>query len=124
MPAVHFVDINRKVECVPGTLLRDVAIRDGYDVYDGIHKLINCRGEGLCGSCKVAITEGRSMPRNETEDKKLSDHPEPWRLACQVQVLDNITVTKDADRVAAFTAAKAEKDARILEEAGKQAAVS
>ncbi|MFQ5509586.1 MAG: 2Fe-2S iron-sulfur cluster-binding protein [Leptospirillia bacterium] len=107
MPVIHFIDINRKVECVPGANLREIAIREGYDVYKGIHKLINCRGEGLCGTCQIAVT-GRAMPRNATEEKRLKNIGAPWRLACQFQVLDNIEVTCDPQLVA--ERAKAEQD--------------
>ena len=111
MPVIHFVDTGRKVACVPGANLREVAIRERYDVYKGLHKLTNCRGHGLCGSCRVAVIDGRSMPRNETEIKRLKGVSEPWRLACQYLVLDNVTVTTDPARVDAYLKAEAEEEA-------------
>jgi len=106
MPIIHFADTHRKVECVPGANLREVAIRERYQVYKGIYRLINCHGHGLCGSCKVAVLEGRTMPRNATEKRRLKKVPEPWRLACQMEVLDNITVTADEAQVAEFVQAR------------------
>ncbi len=117
MPVIHFVDINQKVECVPGANLRETAQRVGYSVYKGASKLLNCQGHGLCGTCRVGIVEGRSMPRNDTEKKRLGHIPEPWRLACQVQVLDNITVTTDEGRIAECIRAKELADAEVLKAA-------
>lgn len=108
MPVIHFIDMNRKVTCVPGANLREVALRERYSVYQGIHQLLNCHGNGLCGTCKVAVIEGRAMPRNATERKRLKGVPEPWRLACQFEVLDNVTVTTDPKRVAEHAKATAE----------------
>lgn len=112
MPVINFIDMNRKVVCVPGANLREVAQEERYSVYKGIHQLLNCRGNGLCGSCKVAIIDGRAMPRNATERKRLKGVPEPWRLACQFEVLDNVTVTTDEKRVAEYLKARSEAAAR------------
>ena len=109
MPVINFIDQNRKVVCVPGANLREVAQREGVSVYKGIHQLINCHGNGLCGSCQMAVIDGRGMPRNETEQKRLGRVAEPWRLACQYEVLDNITVTTDETKVAAYQKAVAEE---------------
>lgn len=115
MPVVNFIDKNRKVQCVPGANLREVAMGIRYNVYDGIHQLLNCRGNGLCGSCTIGVIEGRGMPRNETEIKRLGGMDQPWRLACQYQVLDDITVTNDPARIAAFEKARQEADQQAAE---------
>jgi ferredoxin len=119
MPVINFIDQNRKVVCVPGANLREVAQRERVSVYKGIHQLLNCHGNGLCGSCQMAVIDGRGMPRNDTEQKRLKGVAEPWRLACQYEVLDNITVTTDEAKVAAYQKASAENAAATT--AAKQA---
>lgn len=48
----------REIEVPEGTNLR-VALRlAGVQVYSGIHKVMNCHGFGLCGSCGVHIKKG------------------------------------------------------------------
>ncbi len=122
MPVINFIDINRKATCVPGANLRLEAQKERYPVYKGIHMLLNCNGHGLCGSCKVAVIDGRTMPRNAAEQKKLRGVPEPWRLACQLEVLDNITVTTDERLVAEYQKAKAEEAAKAKAAAEAKAA--
>ncbi len=122
MPVINFIDLNRKVICVPGANLRAEALKERYQIYKGAYLFLNCRGNGLCGSCRVAVVEGRSMPRNEVEQKKLNHVPDPWRLACQFEVLDDVTVTTDETRVAAFQQAQA--DAETAAKAAREAAAA
>ncbi len=122
MPVINFIDVNRKATCVPGANLRLEAQKERFQVYQGIHQLLNCNGHGLCGSCKVAIIDGRTMPRNAAEQKRLRGVPEPWRLACQVEVLDSITVTTDERLVAEYQKDKAEQEAALKAAAEAKAA--
>jgi len=120
MPIINFIDYGEKVEVVPGANLRQVAKRKRVQVYQGIHQLLNCNGNGLCGTCKMAVIDGRVMPRNDTEIKRLKGVDEPWRLACQFEVLDNITVTTDPEKVALWQTHQDEQEAARI--AARQAA--
>ena len=72
-----------------------MAIANKISLYPHIFKLLNCRGRGLCSSCRVEIVSGEVSERNEIEDKNLKralkKNPE-LRLACQIKVEDNLVV--------------------------------
>lgn len=92
MLEVQFVNHNRTIKVQPGENLREAAIRNKLSIYPHIFKILNCRGRGLCTSCKVEIISGKVDPRNEIENQKLKDKPPNIRLACQITVNDNLVV--------------------------------
>ena len=92
MLKVHFEKENRTIQVEPGENLRQAAIRNKFSVYANIHKILNCRGRGLCTACTVQVIAGKVEPRNETESEKLAKKPADFRLACQVSVNDNLVV--------------------------------
>ena len=92
MLKVHFEKENRTIQVEPGENLRQAAIRNKFSVYANIHKILNCRGRGLCTACTVQVIAGKVEPRNETETEKLAKKPADFRLACQVSVNDNLVV--------------------------------
>jgi ferredoxin len=67
------------------SVLREVALGCGVELYGGMAKMLNCGGAGQCGTCAVRVTEGMELlsERTEAEDKKLKGKPADWRLACQ-----------------------------------------
>jgi ferredoxin len=89
-----------------GEILRTAALRRKVvSPHNGNARLINCRGLGTCGTCAVEIDDDRSSvepsERNTREQLRLSFPPHggenqspKLRLACQVQVHGDITVTK------------------------------
>lgn len=97
-----FVNAQGKtVECQVGANLRQVLLQHGIDLYNGAATVINCHSLGTCGTCAVAI-EGHISPLTWKEKARLSLPPHSIansrrknrRLACQVEVLGNIAVTK------------------------------
>ncbi|NMA45463.1 MAG: 2Fe-2S iron-sulfur cluster binding domain-containing protein [Lentisphaerae bacterium] len=52
-----------------------------------------CGGRGICGLCRLKITEGAQQP-NDTEKKHLKDHElqDGMRLACQSLVKNNLAI--------------------------------
>ena len=58
MPQVKFINEKQTVEAESGENLRQVALRNGIQLYSGPHKVVNCRGLGQCGSCNVADRKG------------------------------------------------------------------
>jgi ferredoxin len=85
-----------------GETVRTAALRRGIvSPHNGKARLINCRGLGTCGTCAVEI-EGQVHPteRSQAEKLRLSFPPHggsqssALRLACQVQVLGDIAITK------------------------------
>jgi ferredoxin len=99
------------IECSSKTNLRSCLLRNGVDLYNGGAKVINCRGIGSCGTCAVHIEgesfAGEAAPANVSGDinppnwkdktrRSLPPHSpnRELRLACQVQILGDIKVTK------------------------------
>jgi len=95
MLEINFENHNRTLKVEPGTNLREAAIANKLGVYAHVFKILNCRGRGLCASCRVEIVSGRVPERNEVENKNLSralkKNPN-LRLACQISVEDNLVV--------------------------------
>ena len=56
MPVIRFVREGRDVECYPGENLRDVALREGIELYGLKGRLGNCNGCGQCITCFVEIS--------------------------------------------------------------------
>lgn len=115
MPTVEFLNEGKKVDCGQYANLRKVALLNGVEVYKGLDKFANCRGNGLCGTCVMEIIEGAQnlSPKNWREQHcfKLKAKPDNYRLSCQCQVLgDLVCVTAPAlDEAPAPVSASAAK---------------
>jgi 2Fe-2S ferredoxin len=104
MPKVTFVNEKRELEVPVGANLRQEAMKAGIQVYPGVTRYVNCRGNGLCGTCKVLITKGMEnvSPPTTIEMLNLNVHPvtmtwrigheKEMRLSCQVTVKGDCTV--------------------------------
>jgi ferredoxin len=102
MPKVTFVygKEKKEVEVPEGANLREEARKAGVPVYTGIHRVLNCRGLGLCGTCRVLVKQGGEnlSPRSKRERIKLAlslaiiGHEDEMRLSCQTRVLGDCTV--------------------------------
>ena|SRR5437867_3345823 len=94
MPTVEFLDAGKKVECGQYANLRKLALLHGVEVYKGVDQIINCRGNGLCGTCVMEIVEGLEnlSPKTLRERKnfKLRGKPDNYRLSCQSQVMGDV----------------------------------
>ena len=87
-----------------GETVRTAALRRGLvSPHNGRANLVNCRGLGTCGTCAVQIDGNMEpMERSAKEELRLNFPPHggsdssssSLRLACQVQVQGDITVTK------------------------------
>ncbi len=104
MPAVHFVKQNITVECPVGTNLRELALANGIDLYAFPTNLINCRGRGLCGTCRVKVDEPRAVSApTASEESKVAWEGPSARLACQVKVLADLAVVTNPRRPQGWT---------------------
>jgi ferredoxin len=104
MPKVTFVKEKTEIEVPAGSNLREEARKAGIEVYKGIERYLNCRGLGLCGTCKVLVKKGMENlnPRTFMEKFNMNTHPltmlavlgheDELRLACQVQVNGDCTI--------------------------------
>ena len=98
MPKVTFVKEKQEIEVPQGANLREEARKAGIQVYKGLDKYLNCRGFGLCGTCKVYVKKGMENLNSKTLREKINfnlhplgifaaiGHEEEIRLSCQVQV--------------------------------------
>ncbi len=96
MPVIRFLREGRDVECYPGENLREVALREGIQLYGLKGTLGNCGGCGQCITCFVEVPEGTPAsalsPRTPVEDQKLRRRPQNWRLGCQALVQQSLLV--------------------------------
>jgi len=109
MPQVEFVKERIKIEVLAGANLRKEAIKAGVQVYKGVHRVLNCRGNGLCGSCKVLVKKGMEnlSPKGLLERFTLATapttafsvvgHETEMRLSCQVGVKGDCTIETRPD---------------------------
>jgi len=84
-----------KLEMLAGSVLRGEMLRQGLQVYDPSQKRFdqpyvtgNCGGEGLCGTCLVAVLEGKELlsPPDRVEAMVLEKRPARYRLSCRTIV--------------------------------------
>ncbi len=96
MPMIRFVREGRDVPCYPGENLREVALREGIELYGLKGRLGNCGGCGQCITCFVEVAEGTPeaalSPRTSVELQKLRRRPANWRLGCQALVQHSLLV--------------------------------
>ena len=106
MPKVNFLRENKIVEVKEGENLREAALREGIELYEGLTKHLNCRGKGFCATCRVAIknsTMKNASPMSLFEKTRLAltwaaIGEEDLRLSCQVKVLGDIDVYTQPER--------------------------
>jgi ferredoxin len=95
LPTVHFA--GKAVECLAGSNLRMVLLRARLPLYHSVARALHCRGFGTCGTCAVRVEGAVSAP-TAAEQRRLALPPHDLeaglRLACQVNVLGDVTVTK------------------------------
>lgn len=104
MPKVVFVNEKQEIEVAAGTNLREAARQAGIAIYKGLDQYLNCRGLGLCGTCRVLVKKGMEnlSPKTVMERINFNTHPltmlarigheEEMRLSCQVRVNDDCTI--------------------------------
>ncbi len=95
MPTIRFA--GQSIACPQGANLRAVLLRARLPLYNGAARAIHCRGFGTCGTCAVRIDGPVSEP-TRIEKLRLGfpphDRESGLRLACQANVLGDVSVTK------------------------------
>ena len=98
MPKVEFVNEKKEIDVPVGANLRVEARKAGIPIYKGLDRYLNCRGFGLCGTCRVLVKKGMENLNAKTVMERLNlnlhpltlfaalGHEDEMRLACQVQV--------------------------------------
>ena len=94
MPVVYLVKQACAVECPVGTNLRELCRQHGIDLYVFPNNIVNCRGNGLCGTCRVKVDHPRALSaRTAADERKCGWEGDNYRLACQSKVLADVSVT-------------------------------
>jgi ferredoxin len=100
MPKVTFVNEKKEIDVPAGANLRLEARKAGIELYRGIDRYLNCRGLGLCGTCRVLVKSGMEnlSPKGLRERFKLATmfssigREDEIRLSCQVAVQGDCTI--------------------------------
>ena len=101
MPVITLVNEGRTLEVPEETNLRKALLRAGVSPYVGKDKLLNCRGLGFCGTCRVEIIDGKGVPPlTDREEAPLigltlfyaRKVPQNVRLSCRIDVKSDITI--------------------------------
>ena len=100
MPVVTFIKQDITVEVPKGANLRLMALDHGIDLYLFPKNLLNCRGRGLCGTCRVKVDDPHALSsRTLADEKKCGWEGKNYRLACQSQVVDNVVVETNPRKI-------------------------
>ena len=104
MPKVEFVNEKKVIEVPEGGNLREEARKAGIEIYKNLDRYLNCRGLGLCGTCRVLVKKGKEnlSPPTFLERFNLNFHPftmlarigheDEMRLACQARVTGDCAI--------------------------------
>ena len=115
MPIVRFVNEKKEIEVPQGAWLRAEAVKAGINLNCGVNgfavtlnKYANCRGLGMCGTCRVLVTKGMESTNPLTLREKIKfklpcpepipcclayvGHEDSMRLACMTQVNGDLEV--------------------------------
>lgn len=87
MPKVTIEGLDRSILVPAGANLRESLLDADVTVYPFVNALLNCRGRGLCGTCRVKVVAGEEnlTPRTSAEERKLKRRKD-LRLSCQIAV--------------------------------------
>ncbi len=101
MPVLTLVNEGKTIEVAEGENLRKVLVKNGISPYKGIEKALNCLGNGLCGTCRVEIVEGKNAPALSPQDELILAGLMPFyarkvgkhvRLSCQTKVTKDLEI--------------------------------
>src|SRR5882762_5250096 len=101
MPVLTLVNEGKTIEVAEGANLRKTLLSNGISPYVGKDRFLNCFGNGLCGTCRVEIVDGKGAPpMTPLEESSLvglvpiygRSIPKNTRLACRINVTKDMTV--------------------------------
>jgi ferredoxin len=100
MPKVTIANEKKDIEIPQGSNLRQEAAKAGVQVYQGLDQYLNCRGLGMCGTCRVLVKKGMENLSPKTMIEKITlarmfstiGNEKEMRLACQLSVNGDCTI--------------------------------
>ncbi|WP_437204705.1 2Fe-2S iron-sulfur cluster-binding protein [Planctomicrobium sp. SH664] len=82
MPKVTFTNEQRTIEVPRGANLREEALRQGVQLHPWLHSELNCKGHGLCASCRVNVKSGeKNLQRKRWWEAVLEVINPLWMIA-------------------------------------------
>ncbi|HYW84587.1 MAG TPA: ASKHA domain-containing protein [Spirochaetia bacterium] len=104
MPTVHIKPLGKSIHAAKGSILRDILTGEG------ILLDYPCGGKGSCRKCRVSVDP---PPASGTGNLKETETIEGVRLACQLALLEDCTVTVPQERLLRSAAGREWGDADI-----------
>ena len=101
MPVLTLVNEGKTIEVPEGANLRKTLLANGISPYVGKDKFLNCFGNGLCGTCRVEVVDGKGAPPiTALEESALlgltpfygRTVPKNTRLACRIDVTKDMAI--------------------------------
>ena len=101
MPVLTLRNEGKTIEVAQGANLRKTLIQNGISPYSGIEKIANCMGNGLCGTCRVEVADGKGVsPLTPLEEGALVGFIPFYarsvgknvRLSCRATITGDLTV--------------------------------
>ena len=101
MPVLTLVNEGKTIDVPEGANLRKVLLKNGITPYTGIDAVLNCRGNGLCGTCRVEVVDGKGAPTmTPLEESALvglipfygRQIPKNVRLSCRIDVTKDMSI--------------------------------
>ncbi len=101
MPVLTLVNEGKTLDVPEGANLRKSLLKNGISPYIGKDKILNCLGNGLCGTCRVEIVDGKNAPAmSALEESSLTglvpfyarQIPKNVRLACRISVMKDMAI--------------------------------
>jgi len=90
MPTVHIKPLGKSLVAAKGSILRDILTREG------ILLDYPCGGKGSCRKCKVRVDPAPSSGKGNLKETETADGV---RLACQLALFEDCTVTVPRERL-------------------------
>ena len=101
MPVITLVNEGKTLEVPEGVNLRKTLLKNGISPYAGKDRFLNCRGNGLCGTCRVEVVDGKGAPAmSPLEEASLlglipfyaRTVPKNVRLSCRIAVTKDLAI--------------------------------
>src|SRR5262245_24433716 len=101
MPVITIAESGKTIEVPEGTNLRKTLLKNNLSPYIGKDRILNCLGNGLCGTCRVEVVDGKGAPAmGPLEESSLvglapfygRKIPKNVRLACRMDITKDMTI--------------------------------
>jgi len=84
----------QQINVMPGGNLRQTLVEEGFQVYQDINRVFNCKSRQLCGTCVLEVLEGNEnlTAKSINEKNAMRYNPDNYRLCCNIDVYGDVTV--------------------------------